>query len=96
MSTPYELDIAMQPEAVLAQINNPLPEALRQLKLSDYDRIVLTGMGSSDYALIPVERALIAAGLPVWRVDAGRLLDMPELVSRQHAAVGNISVGYEW
>ncbi len=37
MSTPYELDIAMQPEAVLAQINNPLPEALRQLKLSDYD-----------------------------------------------------------
>ena len=44
MSTPYELDIAMQPEAVLAQINNPLPEALRQLKLSDYDRIVLTGM----------------------------------------------------
>ncbi|MBL1916860.1 glutamine--fructose-6-phosphate aminotransferase, partial [Klebsiella pneumoniae] len=53
MSTPYELDIAMQPEAVLAQINNPLPEALRQLKLSDYDRIVLTGMGSSDYALIP-------------------------------------------
>ncbi len=81
MSTPYELDIAMQPEAVLAQINNPLPEALRQLKLSDYDRIVLTGMGSSDYALIPVERALIAAGLPVWRVDAGRLLDMPELVT---------------
>ncbi|MDR8236065.1 glutamine--fructose-6-phosphate aminotransferase, partial [Acinetobacter baumannii] len=29
----------------------------------------------------PVERALIAAGLPVWRVDAGRLLDMPELVT---------------
>lgn len=82
MSNPYENDIAMQPEAVLAQLNNPLPEALHTLKLHDYDRIVLAGMGSSDYGLIPVERALIAKGYPVWRIDAGRLLDMPELVTQ--------------
>lgn len=83
MSNPYENDIAMQPEAVLAQLKNPLPEALRTLKLHEYDRIVLTGMGSSDYGLIPIERALIAKGYPVWRVDAGRLLDMPNLVTEK-------------
>lgn len=81
MSNPYENDIAMQPEAIAAQLNNPLPENLRALQLTRYDRIILTGMGSSDYALIPVERALIARGYPVWRIDAGRLLDMPALVT---------------
>lgn len=81
MSNPYENDIAMQPDAILAQLKNPLPAALHTLKLHDYDRIVLAGMGSSDYGLIPVERALIAQGYPVWRVDAGRLLDMPNLIT---------------
>lgn len=83
MSNPYENDIAMQPEAVMAQLNNPLPERLSTVKLSDYDRIILAGMGSSDYALIPVERALIAQGYPVWRMDAGRLLDMPALITEK-------------
>lgn len=81
MSTPYENDIAMQPQAVEAQLKNPLPENLHAMQLDSYDRIILTGMGSSDYALIPVERALIARGYPVWRVDAGRMLDMPSLVT---------------
>lgn len=81
MSNPYENDIAMQPDAIVAQLNNPLPANLQSVRLSRFDRIVLTGMGSSDYALIPVERALIARGYPVWRVDAGRLLDMPSLVT---------------
>ncbi|WP_233593010.1 SIS domain-containing protein [Candidatus Pantoea deserta] len=68
---------------MLAQLKNPLPESLKTLKLHEYDRIVLTGMGSSDYGLIPIERALIAKGYPVWRVDAGRLLDMPNLVTEK-------------
>lgn len=81
MSTPYETDIALQPDAIAAQLNNPMPEALRAVQLETYDRIILTGMGSSDYALIPVERALAARGYPVWRVDAGRLLDMGSLIT---------------
>lgn len=81
MSTPYETDIALQPDAIEAQLNNPMPEALHAVRLEDYDRIILTGMGSSDYALIPVERALAARGYPVWRVDAGRLLDMGGLIT---------------
>lgn len=81
MLTPYENDIAMQPAAIAAQLNTPLPENLATVQLESYDRIILTGMGSSDYALIPVERALVARGYPVWRVDAGRLLDMPSLIT---------------
>ena len=77
----YEKDILQQPDALRDQLNYPLPAELHQLDLHRYDRIVLAGMGSSDYALIPIERALIARGLPVWRIDAGRLLDMPDLIT---------------
>lgn len=78
----YEQDILQQPEALSNQLHYLLPEALFELDIQHYDRIVLAGMGSSDYALIPVERELIARGLPVWRVDAGRLLDMPQLITQ--------------
>ncbi|WP_312243151.1 SIS domain-containing protein [Pantoea sp.] len=77
----YEKDILQQPDALSEQLNYALPAELYELELQSYDRIVLAGMGSSDYALIPIERALIARGLPVWRIDAGRLLDMPKMVT---------------
>jgi glucosamine--fructose-6-phosphate aminotransferase (isomerizing) len=77
----YEKDIFQQPDALSEQLQYALPAELHELDLRHYDRIVLAGMGSSDYALIPIERALIKRGLPVWRIDAGRLLDMPELVT---------------
>lgn len=77
----YEQDIEQQEDALRSQLAAQLPAALRELDLRRYDRIVISGMGSSDYALIPVERELIAQGYPVWRMDAGRLLDMPQLVT---------------
>lgn len=79
----YEKELEQQVSSLTDQLNYTLPEALSSLDLTQYDRIVLAGMGSSDYALIPIERELIARGLPVWRIDAGRLLDMPELVTPQ-------------
>lgn len=77
----YEKDIEQQVEALRDQLAYQLPQALSALDLNHYDRIVLAGMGSSDYALIPIERELIERGYPVWRIDAGRLLDMPNLVT---------------
>lgn len=77
----YEKDIEQQVDALRDQLAYQLPQALSELDLNDYDRIVLSGMGSSDYALIPIERELIDRGYPVWRIDAGRLLDMPHLVT---------------
>lgn len=77
----YLADIDAQADALLRQADSPLPPALSGIDLNRYDRIVLTGMGSSFYSFVPVERTLTTAGLPVWRIDSGQLLDTPELVT---------------
>lgn len=82
-TTSYVNDIKEQPAALLRQADALLPVELHGIDLASYDRIVLTGMGSSDYAAIPVERALAARGLPVLRVDAGQLLDVPQRVTNR-------------
>ncbi|PYY38351.1 glutamine--fructose-6-phosphate aminotransferase [Curtobacterium sp. MCPF17_011] len=79
----YIDDILEQPAALHRQADAPLPEALRDVDLRDHDRIILTGMGSSDYAAVPIERALASAGLPVVRIDAGQLLDVPQRVTNR-------------
>jgi glucosamine--fructose-6-phosphate aminotransferase (isomerizing) len=79
----YIDDINEQPAALLRQADAPLPSALQGIDLHDYDRIILTGMGSSDYAGIPIERELAALGLPVLRIDAGQLLDVPARVTNR-------------
>ena len=40
-----------------------------------WDRIILTGMGSSHFAGIPTWRALTSLRYPVWTADTGQLLD---------------------
>ncbi|WAP53999.1 SIS domain-containing protein [Streptomyces sp. S465] len=77
----YLADIAAQPDALLRHADSELPATLAGLDLGQYDRIVLTGMGSSLHSFVPVERALAAAGLPVWRIDSGQLLDTPQRIT---------------
>ncbi|WP_342754627.1 SIS domain-containing protein [Pantoea sp. MBD-2R] len=79
----YEQELDQQVSALSDQLDSTLPKMLNGLALDQYDRIVLAGMGSSDYALIPIERELIERGFPVWRLDAGRLLDMPQLITNR-------------
>lgn len=79
----YLDDIHEQPAALHRQATAALPEALHAVDLGGYDRIVLTGMGSSDYAAIPIERTLASRGLPVLRIDSGRLLDVPQRVTNR-------------
>jgi len=79
--SPYELDINDQIAALDAQLAYSLPPQLSALDLGSYERIVLAGMGSSDYTALPIERDLLARGYPVWRIDAGRLLDFPQLIT---------------
>jgi glucosamine--fructose-6-phosphate aminotransferase (isomerizing) len=76
----YERDMLDQPAALEAYASQPLPSAIASLDLSRFSRIILTGMGSSDYATIPFELTLARLGLPVWRVQTGRLLEMPQLI----------------
>jgi glucosamine--fructose-6-phosphate aminotransferase (isomerizing) len=81
MTTPYEHDIGDQAEALLAFSQSATPPALTRLLRRRYDRIVLTGMGSSHFAALPSWRRLADAGYPAWWVDSGQLLDSPGLIT---------------
>lgn len=79
--TPFEADIAEQGDA-LRRLAGAVQPDLSQIITRDWDRIVLTGMGTSDYAGIPTWRRLIGQRLPAWSVDAGQLLDNLALITR--------------
>lgn len=77
--TPFEINIAEQPDALRTLASYDLPD-LAGLVRRRWDRIVLTGMGSSHFAGLPTWQRLVALGLPAWAVDTGQLLDNPGLV----------------
>lgn len=79
--TAYELDMADEAVSLLRFADARLPASLSNLDLGGVDRIVLTGMGGSDFAAVPFELRLAQAGLPVWRMPTGRLLEMRALVT---------------
>lgn len=89
----YIDDIKEQPEALRRTIDKEMPSELSSLDLTSYDRIILTGMGSSDYAAIPIERRLAKRGLPVTRIDAGQLLDVPSRVTNRSLVWGTSQSG---
>lgn len=77
----FELDIEDQPDALVRSAGAALPADIAALDYGRFDRIVLTGMGSSHYATIPLERALIGRGYPAWRIQTSQLLEMPGLIA---------------
>ncbi len=79
--TPFEADILEQPQALLRLADAPNPSGLQQLNSRPWDRIILTGMGSSHFAGIPTWRSLTELGHNAWAVDTGQLLDTPGLVT---------------
>ena len=79
--SPFEHDIAAQPEALRAFAHTDGQPALAALRAGPYDRIVLTGMGSSHDAALPTWRRLARAGRAAWWADTGQLLDAPELIT---------------
>lgn len=91
-ATPFESDIAEQPDALLRLAASELPE-LGELASRKWDRIVFTGMGSSDYASIPTWRRLVAAGLPAWTIDTSQLLDNPDLITPGTLLMGTSQSG---
>lgn len=79
-TTPFEVDIAEQPDALRRLARAPAP-SLDLLTSRGWDRIVLTGMGSSHFAAVPTWRHLTALGHNAWAVDTGQLLDNDRLVT---------------
>lgn len=82
-SSGFEQDIAGQPQALQAFAATELPREITSINFTSFDRIILTGMGSSDYVTIPLELEFARAGLPIWRIQTNRLLEMPQLITRQ-------------
>lgn len=72
----YLLDIHAQPEALERLLAAGLAPECRELlqRLHGFDRVVLTGMGSSLHACWPTYLRLAAAGVAVWAVETADLL----------------------
>lgn len=79
--SPFERDIAGQADALRRYAQSDPPAAPKIAPEARYDRVILTGMGSSHYAALPSWRQLVAAGHSVWWLDSGQLLDSPELLT---------------
>jgi fructoselysine-6-P-deglycase FrlB-like protein len=78
---PFDFDPEAQTLALLEFDRAPVSLGLYQLVRNGHDRIILTGMGWSHIASLPSWRRLVSRGLAAWWIDAGRLLDNPELVT---------------
>lgn len=79
----YQADIQCQPDALRAFAGSQLPEELLRLKLDDYDRVILTGMGASHIASHQAWRSLVAQGHPTWWLSTAELLDAQALISKR-------------
>lgn len=79
-TTPFERDVAEQPAALQRLADAPATD-LGLLTSREWERVVLTGMGSSHYAGLPTWRRLTALGRSAWAVDTGQLLDDDALLT---------------
>jgi glucosamine--fructose-6-phosphate aminotransferase (isomerizing) len=85
----YVRDILDQPRALEAtlrglNIPNGLPQILRRLEGEELRRVVLTGMGSSFYALHPLHALLTSRGFTTVLLETSELLYyFPRLFDRQ-------------
>jgi glucosamine--fructose-6-phosphate aminotransferase (isomerizing) len=81
LTSPYEMNIIEQPGALRDFARTPLARELDNVKLGNFDRIILTGMGASHHCAIPTWRRLIACGHSAWWLSTSELLDSPALLT---------------
>jgi len=71
---PYIRDILSQPAILRTALDQYSKEALEKIQLADFDRIILSGMGSSYNAAYPAFIELSKQSLPVQLINAAELL----------------------
>jgi glucosamine--fructose-6-phosphate aminotransferase (isomerizing) len=71
---PYIEDILSQPEALQEAVRNYSSSALEKVNLADFDRVIISGMGSSYYAAYPALMELAQQPTPVQLVNTAELL----------------------
>jgi glucosamine--fructose-6-phosphate aminotransferase (isomerizing) len=79
---PYIQDILSQPAALRDALDNYSTSALEKINLSDFDRIIISGMGSSYNSAYPAFIKISTQSVPVQLVNAAELL---------HSFMGTIS-----
>jgi glucosamine--fructose-6-phosphate aminotransferase (isomerizing) len=72
--TPYVEDILSQPAALRTALETYSLSALEKINLAEFDRIIISGMGSSSYAAYPALIELSRQSTPVQLVNAAELL----------------------
>lgn len=75
-ASPYIDDIRAQASALADFLGHGAAASCKNMlrQTAEFDRIVLTGMGSSLAGMYPGYLRMARAGLPVWHVDAAELL----------------------
>lgn len=71
---PYIEDILSQPAALREALTQYSKSVLEKIHLADFDRIIMSGMGSSCYAAYPAFIELSKQSVPVQLVNAAELL----------------------
>lgn len=84
--SPYIQDMRSQAEALQAALDRfdgaPCRTLRQQIEAGRFDRIVLSGMGSSTFGTYPAWLELAAHGLPAFNVESAELLHYaPELIT---------------
>lgn len=80
MSSSFREEVLAQPQAVqdtydllaASELPSAFPDGIRS---GMWSRIVLTGMGSSYFALLPLHVRMVKQGLAAWLVETSELLD---------------------
>ncbi len=84
MTNPFITDILEQPAAVRRAVERFDTPALAGTRASGFERVVITGMGSSLHAGYTAWLTLARAGVPAWHIDAGELLHQAsELINKR-------------
>lgn len=81
---PFVSDIRSQAEGLRRVLEADIAGYVAPLASARYDRVVLTGMGASLFALYPAWLDCVRLGLPAWWMEAGELLhDAPDLITER-------------
>jgi glucosamine--fructose-6-phosphate aminotransferase (isomerizing) len=81
---PFVADIRSQADWLRRALEADLASPVARIQATRYDRIVMSGMGASLFALYPAWLACARAGLPAWWIETGELLhDARELITER-------------
>jgi fructoselysine-6-P-deglycase FrlB-like protein len=81
MTSNSGVNVRAQAHALRGFARAPISLSLYSLLRGNHDRVILTGAGASHIAALPSGRRLSSRGMAVSWVDAGHLIDNPDLIT---------------